>query len=104
MLDLHKAACLLKVLAILMSVGIVDTNTARNVRTGAFYRSIVIAWRHQTAWHLFREPVRGSKVAHSPRLLHAGGPSAPISQLVASIRRGGRDKAEDWGPSCTFGG
>ena len=42
MLDLHKAACLLKVLAILMSVGIVDTNTARNVRTGAFYRSIVI--------------------------------------------------------------
>ena len=38
-----------------------------------------------------------AKVAHSTRLLHVGGPSAPISQLVASTRRGGTDKAEDWG-------
>src|ERR1700689_5539096 len=74
-------------------------NAARNVRTGEIYRHSA---KRQAARLLFMEPERGSKVAHSTWMLHVGGPSAPNSQLVASIRRGGRVKAEDWGPVVYF--
>jgi hypothetical protein len=62
------------------------------------------AKRHQTARPQFREPERGSKVAHSTGLLHVGGPFASTAQLVASIREGQETKQNTGSRRVLWGG